>query len=83
MSVSSFDDGESPIRPLDFVSFLLSPKGVDAIRKAYTPPATPIVLATAHNRNIIQNALRIQTPAYVILIICLQQLKNRNFGKTP
>ena len=66
MSVSSFDNGESPIRPLDFASFLLSPEGVDAIRKAYTPPAAPVVLATAHNRNIIQNALRLQTPTYVI-----------------
>ena len=66
MSVSSFDNVESPIRPLDFASLLLSPEVVDAIRKAYTPPPTPAVFATAHNRNIIQEALRLQTPTYII-----------------
>ena len=66
MSVSSFDIGESPLRPLDFASFLLSPEGVDAIHKAYTPAPTAVVLATAHNRHIIQQALRLQTPTYVI-----------------
>ena len=66
MSVSSSDNGASPLQPLDFASFLLSSEGVDAIRKAYTPPANSVALATAHNRNIIQNALRLQSPAFVI-----------------
>ena len=66
MSVSSPDNSVSPIQPLDFASFLLSPEGIEAIRKAYTPPPTTIVLTTAHNRMLIQNALRIQAPAYVL-----------------
>ena len=66
MSVSPLDNGESPIRPLDFASFLLSPEGVDAIRKAYTPPISIADSTTAHNRAIIQSALRLQAPAYVI-----------------
>ena len=66
MSVSFFDIGDSPIRPLDFASFLLSPEGVYAICKAYTPPPTAVALTTLHSKNIIQQALRLQTPTYVI-----------------
>ena len=66
MSVSSSDNGASPIQPLDFASFLLSPEGIDAIRKAYTPPTSIADSTTTHNRAIIQNSIRLQAPAYVI-----------------
>ena len=66
MSVSSSDNGASLIQPLDFASFLLSPEVIDAIRKAYTPPPSIADSTTAHNRAIIQSALRLQAPAYVL-----------------
>ena len=66
MSVSSSDNGASPIQPLDFASFLLSPEGIDVIRKAYTPPPSIVDSTTVHNRAVIQNALRLQAPAYVL-----------------
>ena len=47
MSVSSPDNSASPIQPLDFASFLLSPEGIDAIRKAYTPNIAIAVLKVA------------------------------------
>ena len=66
MSVSSPDNSVSPIQPLDFASFLLSPEGIDAIRKAYTPNIAIADSTIVHNRAIIQSALRLQAPAYVI-----------------
>ena len=66
MSVSSSDNGASPIQPLDFASFFLSPEGIDAIRKAYTPNIAIADSTIVHNRTIIQSALRLQAPTYVL-----------------
>ena len=81
MSVSSTDISVSPIQPLDFASFLQSPEGIEAIRKAYTPPPTAVVLTNAHNRTLIQNALRLQTPAYVIPDHLFASIKEQELWK--